>query len=570
MRWPRPNAFARAPPPPPFAPPRADANNSSISETRRENASCGAYAAARVDADAGDSASECRRRGRARARRVRSRACRAAASASASGSLVASSAERIVRPTSTPKNAPRRRRLRATAAPRANDRDARGTRANAAMTIARALRTRAARVPTRRARPRDAPPDPPRSPRRRVEERRVRAGSPRNRRRSRRTRRASRPDRTESFEYDCARARNTLSPDQRRDSLAGRSRVSAIVSPSSATLATHPEREREPGGTAREVARESGDIVIPDAELHQRRALGEDVDLDQRVVRRVERLQRERAGEPGGKAAKRVLRRAKRAKFGLLRACGDENARCETSAQRRFVSRRVASIFARRDGKKRVRTRLFRRGFARRTSERVWKFAQPVGADVEVHEPRGCPEPSREGRQAAPPRPHPSKRRLKQAEVRGRARATGWRSPRARRARRSARDRRGAIRRRFDDASSRRSERAPATEGRVRSALPETSKRRRNINRPALSGRTRGGYSSPDECGSGWGMGGQSSVRTRRDSGKNTGTGAFGKIRRRSEERPENFSRDARRDRTETDARPAGCHRAHLQRLEAR
>ena len=100
-----------------------------------------------------------------------------------------------------------------------------------------------------------------------------------------------------------------------------------------ATLATHPEREREPGGTAREVARESGDIVIPDAELHQRHALGEDVNLDQRVVRRVERLQRERAGEPGGKAAKRVLRRAKRAKFGLLRACGDENARCETSAQ---------------------------------------------------------------------------------------------------------------------------------------------------------------------------------------------------------------------------------------------
>lgn len=58
-------------------------------------------------------------------------------------------------------------------------------------------------------------------------------------------------------------------------------------------------------------------------------------------------------------------------------------------------------------------------GFARRTSERVRKFAQPVRADVQVHEPRGRLEPSREGRQAAPPRPHAAKRRLKQAEVRG-------------------------------------------------------------------------------------------------------------------------------------------------------
>ena len=209
-----------------------DANNSSISETRRENASCDAYAAARVDADAGDSASECRRRGRARARRVRSRACRAAAFASASGSLVASSAERIVRPTSTPKNAPaatpppsdggasreRPRRAR-NARQRGDDDRARasnwsGASSNAACTSARCDVRPAALASSTRRRTSGSSGFPAKST-------------------------TVAPDATSVaprsdgiFRIRLRSARNTLSPDQRRDSLAGRSRVSATVSPS--------------------------------------------------------------------------------------------------------------------------------------------------------------------------------------------------------------------------------------------------------------------------------------------------------------------------------------------------
>lgn len=140
-------------------------------------------------------------------------------------------------------------------------------------------------------------------------------------------------------------------------------------------------------------------------------------------------------------------------------------------------------------------------------------------------------------------------------------RATGWRSPRARRARRSARDRRGAIpgcstTRPVDEANARRPRREASEARCPRSPIGGGT----SIG-PRSPEATRGDYSSPVERGSGWGGDGQfgaharfasDTERTFPEARLQKASGESGKVpetfRRRSGERPENFSRDARRE----------------------